>query len=50
VVKQDEKRIRRIGALMDYSFEVCSLFGDVFITSCNTGNRNESLQIRKCND
>jgi ribosomal protein S18 acetylase RimI-like enzyme len=32
VVKQDRKRIRRIRALMDYSFEVCKLFGDVFIS------------------
>jgi ribosomal protein S18 acetylase RimI-like enzyme len=32
VVKQDNKRIRRIRALMDYSFEVCNLFGDVFIS------------------
>jgi len=32
VVKQDGKRIRRIRALMDYSFEVCKLFGDVFIS------------------
>lgn len=32
VVNQDEKRVNRIRALMDYSFEVCSLFGDVFIS------------------
>jgi len=32
VVKQDGKRITRIRALMDYSFEVCNLFGDVFIS------------------
>jgi hypothetical protein len=32
VVNQDEKRINRIRALMDYSFEVCYLFGDVFIS------------------
>jgi ribosomal protein S18 acetylase RimI-like enzyme len=32
VVKQDGKRIGRIRALMDYSFEVCKLFGDVFIS------------------
>lgn len=32
VVKQDRKRIRRIQTLMDYSFEVCKLFGDVFIS------------------
>ncbi|HBN04516.1 MAG TPA: N-acetyltransferase [Bacteroidales bacterium] len=32
VVKQDGKRINRIRALMDYSFEVCKLFGEVFIS------------------
>jgi ribosomal protein S18 acetylase RimI-like enzyme len=32
VVQQDGKRINRIRALMDYSFEVCKLFGDVFIS------------------
>ncbi len=32
VVKQDGKRINRIRALMDYSFEVCKIFGDVFIS------------------
>ena len=32
IVKQDEKRIHRIGALMDYSFEVCYMFGDVFLS------------------
>lgn len=33
IVKQDEKRIKRISALMDYSFEVCYLFGDVFLSN-----------------
>lgn len=32
IVKQDEKRIKRIGVLMDYSFEVCYMFGDVFLS------------------
>jgi ribosomal protein S18 acetylase RimI-like enzyme len=32
VVNQNGKRINRIQALMDYSFEVCKLFGDVFIS------------------
>jgi GNAT superfamily N-acetyltransferase len=32
IIPQDEKRIRRIRALMDYSFEICSLFGEVFIS------------------
>lgn len=32
IVKQDSKRIDRIKALMDYSFEVCYLFGNVYIS------------------
>ncbi len=32
IVNQDKKRQSRIRALMDYSFEVCNLFGDVFIS------------------
>lgn len=32
IVKQDEKRLKRISVLMDYSFEVCYLFGDVFLS------------------
>lgn len=32
IVKQDEKRIKRVAALMDYSFEVCYSFGDVFLS------------------
>lgn len=32
VVKQDKKRVSRIRVLMDYSFDVCSAFGDVWIT------------------
>lgn len=32
IVKQDKKRIKRIEALMDYSFEICYLFGDVFLS------------------
>jgi hypothetical protein len=32
IVKQDAKRVKRISALMDYSFEVCYLFGDVFLS------------------
>tara|TARA_R110002050_G_scaffold111518_4_gene225149 strand:+ start:3478 stop:4056 length:579 start_codon:yes stop_codon:yes gene_type:complete len=35
IVTQDDKRIQRIRALMDYSFEVCSLFGEVFISEDN---------------
>lgn len=32
IVKQDEKRAKRVSALMDYSFEVCYLFGEVFLS------------------
>lgn len=32
IIPQDNKRINRIRALMDYSFEVCSLFGEVLIS------------------
>lgn len=35
ILKQDKKRLSRIRALMDYSFEVCILFGDVFISDDN---------------
>lgn len=31
VVKQDEKREERIRGLMDYSFDVCNAFGDVWM-------------------
>lgn len=32
IVKQDSQREKRVKALMDYSFEVCYLFGDVFLS------------------
>lgn len=32
IVRQDNKKTGRIDALMEYSFEVCSLFGDVFFS------------------
>ncbi|MBN8833698.1 MAG: GNAT family N-acetyltransferase [Niastella sp. SCN 39-18] len=32
IVEQDKKRIQRVRSLMDYSFEVCYLFGDVFLS------------------
>ncbi|WP_218330740.1 GNAT family N-acetyltransferase [Hydrotalea lipotrueae] len=35
IIKQDSKRERRIQALMDYSFEICTAFGDVFISDDN---------------
>lgn len=33
LVKQDKHRIRRIKALMEYSFNVCYSFGDVFLSN-----------------
>lgn len=33
IIRQDNKRNKRIRALMDYSFETCRRFGDVFISS-----------------
>ncbi|MBS1666511.1 GNAT family N-acetyltransferase [Chitinophaga defluvii] len=35
IIKQDAEREKRIRALMDYSFEVCTAFGDVFISDDN---------------
>ena len=32
IVQQDEKRLERVKALMDYSFEVCYAFGEVFLS------------------
>ena len=32
ILNQDKKRLRRIRALMDYSFEICKEFGEVFIS------------------
>lgn len=32
IVRQDEKRLKRIAALMDYSYEMCNLFGDVWLS------------------
>ena len=32
IVKQDQKRVKRVRSLMDYSFNVCYLFGDVFLS------------------
>lgn len=36
IVKQDKKRLKRISALMAYSFEVCYLFGEVFLSDDNS--------------
>ncbi|GGI23321.1 GNAT family N-acetyltransferase [Pedobacter mendelii] len=35
IVKQDQKREQRLKALMDYSFDVCYLFGDVYLSDNN---------------
>lgn len=32
IIKQDEKRIERIRALMDYSIDICHLFGEVWLS------------------
>lgn len=32
IVKQDNKRIKRIRSLMDYSFEICYSYGEVFLS------------------
>ena len=32
IVKQDKNRTKRISALMDYSFEECFMFGEVFLS------------------
>ena len=37
IVKQDKKRARRIRKLMAYSFDVCYLFGDVFLSEDKSG-------------
>src|SRR5690606_22702815 len=35
IIKQDKHREKRIRALMDYSFEVCYLFGEIFLSNDN---------------
>ncbi len=37
IIRQDSKRNERIRKLMEYSYEVCSLFGDVFLTDDKKG-------------
>ncbi len=37
IIKQDGKRVDRIRNLMDYSFEVCYRFGDVFLSDDRKG-------------
>ncbi len=35
IIKQDEKKEQRLKRLMEYSFDICNLFGDVFISKYN---------------
>lgn len=37
IIKQDEKKEQRIKGLMKYSFDICNLFGDVFISDDKNG-------------
>lgn len=37
IAKQDHKRIERINSLMDYSFEMCFHYGDVYLTQDKKG-------------
>lgn len=37
IIKQDRKRVKRIRNLMDYSFELCYMFGHVFLSDDRTG-------------
>lgn len=37
IIKQDGKREQRLKSLMEYSFEVCYLFGDVFLSDDKKG-------------
>ena len=32
IIRQDEKKTKRIRALMDYSYEVCKVFGEVWLS------------------
>lgn len=37
IIKQDSKRVERIKLLMEYSYDVCNLFGDIFLTEDKKG-------------
>jgi GNAT superfamily N-acetyltransferase len=37
IIKQDEKQQQRIHSLMSYSFEVCMLYGDVYLSDDGKG-------------
>lgn len=33
IIKQDHRKLERIHALMDYSYEICSMFGNVWLSN-----------------
>ena len=37
IIRQDKNRVSRIKKLMEYSYDVCHLFGDVFLTDDKKG-------------
>ena len=37
IIRQDNKRVERIKLLMEYSYDVCNLFGDIFLTEDKKG-------------
>ena len=37
IIRQDTKRVDRIKWLMEYSYDVCNLFGDIFLTEDKKG-------------
>ena len=37
IIRQDEKRLNRIRALMEYSFDVCNLFGEIWLSEDRKG-------------
>ena len=37
ITRQDSKRVERIKRLMEYSYDVCNLFGDIFLTDDKKG-------------
>lgn len=37
IVKQDTKRVKRLNSLMDYSFEMCHRFGEVYLSDDKKG-------------
>ncbi len=41
IVRQDNQKLKRINALMEYAFDMCSLFGDVLLSN----NRNACALI-----